>query len=202
MIKILHILEQMLVSDVMTAEQIKNTREFQEKATNIERQEKRLEDRANRQVRMQNLKQLMSLEGISKGLEGLKGSIVGLGGRAVDATKNAMAATYYGKIIKIYDVDGAKTTDRCLNCSGQFYNKPILGMPVVYGMKKESNNYYSDGKILDPKSGSLYSCNMRLSKTGKELTVRGYIGFSLLGRSQKWYRVKRVHGKELRWIRA
>ena len=120
----------------------------------------------------------------------------------VTKTKNAMAATYYGKIIKIYDVDGAKTTDRCLNCSGQFYNKPILGMPVVYGMKKESNNYYSDGKILDPKSGSLYSCNMKLSKTGKELTVRGYIGFSLLGRSQKWYRVKRVHGKELRWIRA
>lgn len=86
------VLEQMLVSDVMTAEQIKGTREYQEKAANIDRQEKRLENRANRQVRMQNLKQLMSLEGIGKGLEGLKGSIVGLGGRAVDATKNAMAA--------------------------------------------------------------------------------------------------------------
>ena len=86
------VLEQMLVSDVMTAEQIKGTREYQEKATNIDRQEKRLENRANRQVRMQNLKQLMTLEGIGKGLEGLKGSIVGLGGRAVDATKNAMAA--------------------------------------------------------------------------------------------------------------
>ena len=86
------VLEQMLVSDVMTAEQIKGTREYQEKAANIDRQEKRLENRANRQVRMQNLKQLMTLEGVGKGLEGLKGSIVGLGGRAVDATKNAMAA--------------------------------------------------------------------------------------------------------------
>ena len=86
------VLEQMLVSDVMTAEQIKGTREYQEKAANIDRQEKRLENRANRQVRMQNLKRLMTLEGIGKGLEGLKGSIVGLGGRAVDATKNAMAA--------------------------------------------------------------------------------------------------------------
>ena len=86
------VLEQMLVSDVMTAEQIKGTREYQERATAIERQEKRLEDRANRQVRMQNLKQTLSLEGIGKGLEGLKGSIMGLGGKALDATKGAMSA--------------------------------------------------------------------------------------------------------------
>ena len=43
---------------------------------------------------------------------------------------------------------------------------------------------------------------MRLSKTGKELTVRGYIGFSLLGRSQTWYRVKPLAGKEHQWTRA
>ena len=99
------VLEQMLVSDVMTAEQIKGTREYQEKATNIERQERRLEARADRQVRMQNIKQTMSLQGIGKGLEGLKGSIMGLGGRAVDATKNAMAAAG-GGLMNLLKVGG------------------------------------------------------------------------------------------------
>ncbi len=84
------VLEQMLVSDTMTAEQIKGTREYQEKATDIERQERRLEARADRQVRMQNIKQTMSLQGISKGLVGLKSGIMGLGGKALGATKDAM----------------------------------------------------------------------------------------------------------------
>lgn len=84
------VLEQMLVSDTMTADQIRSTNEYQEKAADIARQEKRLEDRANRQVQMQNLKQTLSLKGIGKGLEGLKGSILGIGKGAVDATKGAL----------------------------------------------------------------------------------------------------------------
>ena len=46
-----------------------------------------------------------------------------------------------------------------------------------------------DGEILDPNSGSVYSCYIEMENTDK-LKVRGYIGFSLLGRTQYWYRVK------------
>ena len=116
--------------------------------------------------------------------------------------QNTSAKQYFGKIVKIYEVDGAKKTDLCKNCSGKFHNKPILNMPVIFNMSRDGVNYFTGGKILDPKSGHVYSCNMRLSKTGKQLIVRGYIGFSLLGRSQTWYRVKSLAGKEHQWTRA
>lgn len=116
--------------------------------------------------------------------------------------QSSSAKQYFGKIVKIYEVDGAKKTDLCKNCSGKFHNKPILDMPIIFNMNKDSVNYFTDGKILDPKSGHVYSCNMTLSKGGGQLTVRGYIGFSLLGRSQTWYRVKPVAGKEHQWTRA
>ena len=44
-------------------------------------------------------------------------------------------------------------------------------------------------KILDPKSGRLYKCFIELEGSEK-LKVRGYIGISLIGRSQIWHRLK------------
>ena len=46
----------------------------------------------------------------------------------------------------------------------------------------------SGGDILDPESGSVYRCKMHLEQDGSRLVLRGYIGFSLLGRSQTWQR--------------
>jgi hypothetical protein len=45
---------------------------------------------------------------------------------------------------------------------------------------------WSQGKIYDPKNGKTYSCKMTLE--GNELKVRGYVGFSLLGRTTVWTR--------------
>ena len=120
----------------------------------------------------------------------------------VKSKKQLTSGQYFGKIVKIYPVDGAKITDRCQNCGGKFYNRPVLGLPVIYNMKQQSSVFFNDGKIMDPKSGSLYSCNMRLSTNGNTLTVRGYVGFSLLGRSQTWYRVKKDVRKGGEWTRV
>ncbi|MDO7744042.1 MAG: DUF2147 domain-containing protein, partial [Pedobacter sp.] len=48
---------------------------------------------------------------------------------------------------------------------------------------------WTDGKIYDPKSGKTYSCNMNIKDNG-QLNMRGYIGISLIGRSETWKRVK------------
>ena len=92
----------------------------------------------------------------------------------------------YGKVIDILDAD--KRNKLCEECSGEDKNKPILGITVIKGLKKDGDEY-NDGQILDPKNGKLYKCFITLEGNDK-LKVRGYIGFSLLGRTQYWYRVK------------
>jgi uncharacterized protein (DUF2147 family) len=48
---------------------------------------------------------------------------------------------------------------------------------------------WSGGEILDPEIGKTYRAKMQLVDGGRKLIVRGYIGFSLFGRSQTWLRV-------------
>jgi len=92
----------------------------------------------------------------------------------------------YGKVIEIFNPKDRKRV--CENCSGDDHNKPILGLIVIKGLTKEGNEY-TNGKILDPKHGKLYKCYITLENNNK-LKVRGYIGISLIGRTQHWERVK------------
>ncbi|NUY82246.1 DUF2147 domain-containing protein [Flavobacterium sp. MAH-1] len=92
----------------------------------------------------------------------------------------------YGKVVDILNPKDKNKT--CVNCSGSDKNKPIIGMTVIKGLTKEGDEY-TNGKILDPKHGKLYKCYITLESADK-LKVRGYIGVSLIGRTQYWYRVK------------
>ena len=92
----------------------------------------------------------------------------------------------YGKVIEILDVAHKKSV--CFKCSGSDKNKPILGMVVIKGLTKDGNEY-NNGNIIDPKNGKSYKCYITLENIDK-LKVRGYIGFSLFGRTQYWYRIK------------
>ena len=93
----------------------------------------------------------------------------------------------YGRILELLlPEDKGKICDKC---SGADKNKPVVGMVILKGLKKDGDEY-SGGTILDPKNGKTYKCLMELQDGGKKLRVRGFIGFSLLGRNQFWYRVK------------
>jgi uncharacterized protein (DUF2147 family) len=92
----------------------------------------------------------------------------------------------YGKVVDILEQEHKKKV--CIKCSGEDKNKPILGMIIIKGLSKD-NSEYNNGKILDPKNGKLYQCYITL-ETKDKLKVRGYIGFSLFGRTQYWYRLK------------
>ncbi|MCL6461741.1 MAG: DUF2147 domain-containing protein [Flavobacterium micromati] len=92
----------------------------------------------------------------------------------------------YGKIIDILDVNKKKSL--CTNCTGDDKNKPVLGLVIIKGLKKDGAEYNS-GKILDPITGKEYKCFLALEGNEK-LKVRGYIGISLFGRTQTWQRVK------------
>jgi uncharacterized protein (DUF2147 family) len=75
----------------------------------------------------------------------------------------------------------------CKECDGDRKDKPVVGMTIMWGMKKDGDEW-SGGKILDPKNGKTYGCKMHLTDNGQKLEVRGFVGFSLLGRSQVWER--------------
>ena len=90
----------------------------------------------------------------------------------------------YGKIINLLlEEDKGKL---CVNCKGENKNLPIEGMVIVEGLKLNGKTW-EEGTILDPKSGKTYSCYITFDDDNN-LKVRGYIGFSLLGRTQKWIR--------------
>lgn len=76
---------------------------------------------------------------------------------------------------------------KCTECDGDRKNQPIKGMTIMWGLKKDGDEW-SDGHIIDPNSGKQYKCQIRL-KGNDQLEVRGYLGVSLLGRTQIWERV-------------
>ncbi|HEY4292023.1 DUF2147 domain-containing protein [Luteibacter sp.] len=75
----------------------------------------------------------------------------------------------------------------CVRCDGERKNKPIEGMTIMWGLKKDGDEW-SGGQILDPAKGKIYKVTLKLVDGGKKLDVHGYIGFSLMGRSQEWVR--------------
>ena len=95
---------------------------------------------------------------------------------------------FLGRIEKLIPHPGDDPDPICSNCPGTLKGSPIRGLTIMQGLKKEGDEY-SGGTILDPDSGNYYSVKMRLGPDGNTLKVRGYLGISLLGRTQTWYRV-------------
>lgn len=92
----------------------------------------------------------------------------------------------YGKVVQI--LEKGKEDKLCEECKGDKKNKPIKGLVIIDGLSKNGNEW-DGGKIIDPRSGKEYKCAISLENENK-LKVRGYVGFSLLGRTQYWTRVK------------
>lgn len=92
----------------------------------------------------------------------------------------------YGKVVEL--LNPAMKNLKCKDCEGADKDKPVLGIEVIKGLKKDGDKY-TDGKILDPSSGKLYKCTVSFDGADK-LKVRGYVGISAFGRNQIWHRVK------------
>jgi uncharacterized protein (DUF2147 family) len=91
----------------------------------------------------------------------------------------------FGRIESSFDPKEAQ--ERCELCPGERHNQPVIGLVFLRNMKKHGDEY-TGGDILDPETGRVYKCTFRLENGGQKLVVRGYIGVSLLGRSQVWLR--------------
>lgn len=92
---------------------------------------------------------------------------------------------YYGKVVwlKVADKNGKPKMDEN-NPDKSMRTAPILGLVILKDLKRVGNNSFDDGKIYDPKNGKTYSCKMTYKND--KLDLRGYIGFSLIGRTTTW----------------
>jgi len=73
----------------------------------------------------------------------------------------------------------------CDNCPGERAGKPVKGMVILWGMSASGDDQWKGGQIIDPTKGKIYKAKLKLREDGK-LEVRGFIGFSLIGRTQVW----------------
>jgi len=95
----------------------------------------------------------------------------------------------YGKITALIDPD--EPNPNCDKCKGKRHMQPVIGMLIIWNLEKEQDSEWWDGGyILDPDNGKTYRCKVRVTNGGAKLEVRGYLGISLLGRSQTWNRKK------------
>jgi len=95
---------------------------------------------------------------------------------------------YQGNIVKIFFKPGEDENWTCDKCEGDERGKPVLGLALIKGMKRNGHSY-EDGTIMDPRDGAVYRALMKLSPDGQKLEVRGFLGISLFGRSQTWNRL-------------
>ena len=97
---------------------------------------------------------------------------------------------YYGKLVWIKDPKGTEGTVKTdlKNPDPNLRKRTILGLEILKDFVFDDGKW-TDGSIYDPKSGKTYSCTLTLKDNG-ELSMRGYIGISLIGRSETWKRVK------------
>ena len=97
------------------------------------------------------------------------------------------AGVVSGKVEKILDTK-AKQDDKCVECTDERKDQPILGMEILRGLKKaDGKDVWEGGKVLDPNNGKVYRATVTPIEGGKKLQMRGYIGFFY--RTQTWIRV-------------
>lgn len=94
---------------------------------------------------------------------------------------------FYGKIEQSF-TPGAENRV-CTACDDERKNQPMIGLVIMRHVAWDDDEY-TGGDILDPDTGSVYRCKFQLQDSGQKLKLRGYLGISLLGRSQIWERVE------------
>ncbi len=91
----------------------------------------------------------------------------------------------FGRVTEVRP--GRTTHDLCDKCSGEYKNQLILGMVILSNFHREGDDWV-EGTVVDPENGKEYKGKIWAVGSDK-LRMRGFIGISLLGRTEEWVRI-------------
>lgn len=111
----------------------------------------------------------------------------------VEIYKNAQGA-FEGKIVwmdepnfSANDPDAGKPKCDRENPDPALRDRPIMGLVILKDCKFNGKDEWSGGTVYDPNCGKTYKGKLWLNSPDS-LGMRGFIGISLLGRSETWTR--------------
>ncbi|MGD0632105.1 MAG: DUF2147 domain-containing protein [Terracidiphilus sp.] len=91
----------------------------------------------------------------------------------------------FGRVTEVRP--GRTPKDVCDKCSGEYKNQLILGMVIMRNFHPVGDDWV-EGTVVDPENGKEYKG--KIWAVGKDsLKMRGYVGISLLGRTETWTRI-------------
>jgi uncharacterized protein (DUF2147 family) len=93
------------------------------------------------------------------------------------------ARLLWGK--NVVEADGTTSKKDTNNPDDSLRSRNVIGIVTLTGLKWNGKEY-TDGKFYDPRSGKTYNCKTWVE--GDKLHLRGYLGFSLIGRTVLWHR--------------
>jgi uncharacterized protein (DUF2147 family) len=107
---------------------------------------------------------------------------------------------YFGKIVWLkepIDKETGKPKVDKKNPNAAMHNTPILGYRIIRDFVFQGDKKWEEGSIYDPKKGEDYKCKITMTSPNV-LDVRGFVGISLIGRTDTWKRVDKPGGKVIK----
>ena len=93
-----------------------------------------------------------------------------------------------GRIVELFPRPGEDLDPTCVDCAGEARGRRIRGLEILH-LRRDTGAMRWHGTVLDPEEGRLYRCTVTLSADGRTLSLRGFMGLPLLGRTDSWARI-------------